>query len=72
MYKRVQFRGGTSHRIAGEWREKGERTLQPGLGAGYFLSSSPSLNLNQGSGEMRSPAECGKRDSASSPDVQHT
>jgi hypothetical protein len=44
--KKGQFRGGTINRIAGEWREKGESTLQPGLGAGYFLSFSPSLNLS--------------------------
>src|SRR5271170_2710466 len=45
MFKIGQFRGGTAHRIAGEWRENGDSTLQPGLGARYFLSFSPSLNL---------------------------
>jgi hypothetical protein len=44
----------------------GESTLQPGLGARYFLSFSPSLNLNVRMVKTRWPAEMGKRDSASS------
>jgi hypothetical protein len=69
--KREPFRLGTVRRILREWREKGERTLQPGLGAGYFLPSSPSHNLNVGTGEMRWPTGSGKRKSPLSPDV-HT
>src|SRR5271156_3828870 len=68
--KREQFRFGTEDKIPREWREKGERTLQPGLGAGYSLSSLPSHNLNVGINEMRWPAELGERDSAMGPDGQ--
>jgi hypothetical protein len=53
-----------------EWREKGESTLQPGLGARYFLSSSPSHNLNVVMVEKRWAVDMGKRESALSPDVQ--